>query len=97
MNKTLQYRYNVGDGAKTLILRNVVVGDGKWHNVTLNRQGNFATLDVQGQGMVSGTIGTHRLLETDGFIYAGGVPSKINAQGPTDMQGELGICALSRD
>eukprot|EP00794_Sanderia_malayensis_P018890 gene18890-20792_t len=90
VNKTLHYRFNVGDGAKNLILRNVNVGDGSWHNVTVSRHGNYATLEVQDKGLVSGTVGTHQLLDSNGVIYAGGVPSRLNIQGTTDMQGCLG-------
>ena len=87
MNKQLQYRYDVGDGANVLILRGANVSDGKWHNVTVDRRGTFATLTIHGVATVSGTVGLHKLLESDGMIYAGGVPSKFNMKAPIDMQG----------
>ena len=84
----MQYRYNVGGGTKVLILRGANASDYKWHNVTVERIGNFATLTMHGVGQVSGTIGTHMLLDSDGVIYTGGVPARFNAKPPYDMRGK---------
>lgn len=87
VNNQLQYRYNLGGGTNILILRGANVSDYKWHNVTVNRIGNFATLTMHGVGHVSGTVGSHMLLDSNGIIYAGGVPSRFNTKPPYDMQG----------
>ena len=54
----------------------VNVSDGRWHNVTLHRVGNRATLEVTTNnvvvGRVSGSKGTHRLLDASGVLYVGG-------------------------
>ena len=86
-NNYLQYRYNLGSGPKVLILRGTNASDNKWHNVTVERIGNFATLTMHGVGHVSGTFGTHMLLDSDGVIYSGGVPSRFNMKAPYDLRG----------
>ena len=83
----MQYKYNLGGGTKILILRGANASDYKWHNVTVERIGNFATLTMHGVGHVSGRIGTHMLLDSDGIIYSGGVPSRFNMKPPYDLQG----------
>ena len=88
-NNTLRYRYNLGSGEKTLTLDGAKASDNKWHNVTVKRIGNFATLTMHGVGQVSGVYGTHMLLDSDGVIYSGGVPSRFNMKPPYDLRGRL--------
>ena len=52
------------------------MADSRWHNVTVKRIGNEATLvvtsgDGKVVGSVSGRKGTHRLLDTSGVVYVG--------------------------
>ena len=76
LDSRLYYHFNLGDGNKTLMIPHVNVSDGKWHNVTVRRVGNEATLEVTSDddvlvGRVSGSKGTHRLLDTSGVLYVG--------------------------
>merc|ERR1719414_713682 len=48
-NGHLRYRFNFGSGEGTVTVSDVIVNDGKWHEVELKRHGNSATLTVDGK------------------------------------------------
>ena len=61
------------------------MSDGRWHNVTVRRVGNEATLEVTSDGdvlvgRVSGSKGTHRLLDTSGVLYVGANLYVVNGE-----------------
>lgn len=67
------------------MIPHVNVSDGKWHNVTVRRVGNEATLEVTSDddvlvGRVSGSKGTHRLLDTSGVLYVGANLYVVNGE-----------------
>ena len=78
----LHYHFNLGDGNKTLVLSNANITDGKWHNITVRRVGNQATLEMTSNneivGRVTGSKGRHQLLDTSGVLYVGGNLYTIN-------------------
>ena len=81
----LYYHFNLGDGNKTLTIPHVNVSDGKWHNVTVRRVGNEATLEVTSDGgvlsgRVAGSKGAHRLLDTSGVLYVGANLYGVNGE-----------------
>lgn len=58
--------------------------DGLWHNITLFRRGSHATLEVTTNntivGSISGSEGTHQLLDSNGIIYTGGISSIVDGK-----------------
>lgn len=64
---------------KILRLGGVNVTDGKYHNVTLRREGNFASAQLDHKVKVQGrTGGRFSLLDlSGGSIFVGGVPSNL--------------------
>ena len=66
---------------KILRLGGVNVTDGKYHNVTIKREGDFATVQLDYKVKVSGrTGGKFSLLDlSGGSIFVGGIPSNLTA------------------
>ena len=70
----------------------VDITDGKWRNVTVIRTGNNAEVRVEEGGKITavktGThLGTHKLLDSDGVVYTGGLPTAYGYGKSADLQG----------
>ena len=68
------YSYNLGNGVLKLTLPGVNITNNQWHNITVFRRGNYAYLKVMYGGFISGSVGSHQLLDSTGIIYVGGIP-----------------------
>ena len=74
MKGSLQLRYDFGSGAGVVSLDWFLVNDAKWHHVTVERQGNHATVILdRGRHRASGkSPGKMRILNLDDdSIYFG--------------------------
>ncbi|XP_024115722.1 protocadherin Fat 1a isoform X3 [Oryzias melastigma] len=73
VNGRLQYKFDCGSGPGLVSVHSAQVNDGEWHSVTLEVDGNYATLVLDRVHAASGTApGNLRNLNLDNIIYFGG-------------------------
>ena len=91
----MQYRFDLGDGELLLSLADIGITDGSWHNITVYRRGNEATLEVMSDGVLNGRTsdskGSHHLLDTNGVLYVGGFVESVENRSVVvnDFQGRF--------
>ncbi|RDD44249.1 Agrin [Trichoplax sp. H2] len=74
VNNRVQLRFNVGSG-KIEIVVDVIVTDGYWHKVKIERNGSSGTLTVDGASQKSNPREGASVLNVDGNILIGGTPN----------------------
>lgn len=73
VNGRLQYKFDCGSGSGVVSVHSAQVSDGEWHSVSLEVDGNHATLVLDRVHTASGTApGTLRTLNLDNIVYFGG-------------------------
>uniref|UniRef100_A0A3P9HZR5 FAT atypical cadherin 1 n=1 Tax=Oryzias latipes TaxID=8090 RepID=A0A3P9HZR5_ORYLA len=73
VNGRLQYKFDCGSGPGLVSVHSAQVNDGEWHSVSLEVDGNYATLVLDQVHAASGTApGNLRTLNLDNSIYFGG-------------------------
>ena len=77
----LQYRFNFGSGEGVVTLVDLMVSDGEWHEVKLERHGNSAELSVDGKWRTHGAApGLNDILNLDkADVYFGAEVSQGSA------------------
>ena len=77
----VRYIFRIGDRMKILRLGGANVTDGNYHNLTIRREGDFATAQLDDKIKAEGrTGGSFTLLDlSGGTIFIGGVPYNLTA------------------
>jgi len=77
MDKVLRYIFRLGDRMKVLSIPQFNITDGKYHDVIIKREGNYASMQIDYKGFVAGnTGGVHKLLNMGGgSFFTGGLPN----------------------
>ncbi|XP_048576731.1 protocadherin-like protein isoform X1 [Nematostella vectensis] len=73
----LRYIFRLGDRMKVLSIPQYNISDGKYHSVMVNREGNYAEMQIDYRAKMAGTTGgVQKLLNMGGgSIFTGGLPN----------------------
>jgi protocadherin Fat 1/2/3 len=76
-NHVIRYIFRLGDRMKILSIPQMNITDGKYHIVVVKREGNYASMQIDYDGLVAGnTGGVHKLLNMGGgSFFTGGLPN----------------------
>lgn len=73
MNGRVQYKFDCGSGPGVVSVHSPLVSDGEWHSVSLEVDGNYARLVLDGVHAASGKApGNLRTLNLDSSVFFGG-------------------------
>uniref|UniRef100_A0A3B1ITV3 FAT atypical cadherin 1a n=1 Tax=Astyanax mexicanus TaxID=7994 RepID=A0A3B1ITV3_ASTMX len=77
VNGRLQYKFDCGSGPGVVSVHSPLVSDGEWHSVSLEVDGNYARLVLDGVHAASGKApGNLRTLNLDSSVFFGGRGSR---------------------
>ncbi|XP_042145867.1 fat-like cadherin-related tumor suppressor homolog isoform X2 [Ixodes scapularis] len=94
----VQYRFDCGSGEGVVRVEQVRVSDGAWHEVTLERRGNFARLSVDRRHEASGAApGVHDVLNLDGNDLFLGAEVRLGHEEPRYDDVRMGLVGCLDD